>query len=338
MVRPVVVIRVAGGPRLGFGHVRRCWTLATELAAEADVRFVATTPDAADVLRAAGFDASAEVSGGDTAVLERTLAVVAGSVVAVVDDPELSGAAVEELRRRAPIVVIDDACTRALPSDLVINGSAGAAGLPYRGALDTRYLLGPDFMILRRDFAREPVRRPAAGVGRVLVLGGGGAAIAAVVDQTLQALRATVPDAEVGVIVGPFAAPPALPSVRSVTLHRNPANVRGLMLAADLAVTGGGQTAYELAASATPAVGVRLAENQRVNLRGLAAAGVLVDIGAPEEPGFPDSLVETLRRLAADPERRADMARRGRRLVDGRGAGRVAAEVLALARVGALSG
>ena len=337
MVRPVVVVRVAGGPRLGFGHVRRCWTLATELAAEADVRFVTTTPDAADVLTAAGFTASAEASPGDTTALERTLAAVAGGVVAVVDDPELSGDDVARLRGLAPVAVIDDACTRALPAELVINGSAGAAELPYRGAPDTRYLLGPEYMILRRDFAREPLRpRRVADVRRVLVLGGGGAAVGAVLDETLSATRTTLPDAEVDVIVGPFASPPALPSAHAVTVHRNPANVRRLMLAADMAVTGGGQTAYELAATATPAVGVRLAENQRVNLRGLATAAVLLDVGAPEEPGFRARFADGLRRLVADPEERARMGRAGRRLVDGRGAGRVATELVALADAGAV--
>jgi UDP-2,4-diacetamido-2,4,6-trideoxy-beta-L-altropyranose hydrolase len=339
MARLVVVFRVAGGPRLGFGHVRRCWTLALELAGEADLRFVTTTPEAAAALGAAGFDASAEASPGDTALLERALASVPGSVVAVVDDPELSGDGIVQLRRLAPVAAIDDACTRALPADLVINGSAGAADLPYRGAQDTRYLLGPEYIILRRDFALEPFRRRVgAEVRRVLVLGGGGATVNAVVDETVLAVRGTVPGAEIDVIVGPFASRPVITSDASVTVLRNPSNIRRLMLAADLAVTGGGQTAYELAASATPAIGVRLAENQHVNLSGLAAAGVLVDVGVPDEPTFRARLTDTMRRLVADPEYRARMGQAGRRLVDGRGAGRVATEIAALAGTGALRG
>jgi spore coat polysaccharide biosynthesis predicted glycosyltransferase SpsG len=339
MPRPVVVFRVAGASGLGFGHVRRCWTLAAELGAEADVRFVTATPEAADVLGAAGFVASAEATSGDLSLLEATLAAAERAVVAVVDDPDLPGEAVLELRRRAPVAVIDDACTRVLPADLVINGSAGAEDLPHRGAPETRYLLGPDYMILRREFARAPVRpRAAKEIRRVLLLGGGGAAVGAVLDATLRALEAALPAAEVEVVVGPFAPMPALSRGRPVMVHRDPRDIRALMLAADLAVTGGGQTAYELAATATPAVGLRLAENQRVNLRGLAAAGVLVDVGSPDDAGFHARFADTLSHLAADADLRARMGQAGRRLVDGGGAGRVAAELLALASAGALRG
>jgi len=46
---------------------------------------------------------------------------------------------------------------------------------------------------------------------------------------------------------------------------RGPQDVAPLMLAADMAVCGGGQTTSELAATGTPAIAIRLAENQTLN-------------------------------------------------------------------------
>jgi spore coat polysaccharide biosynthesis predicted glycosyltransferase SpsG len=144
------------------------------------------------------------------------------------------------------------------------------------------------------------------------------------------AARAAQPDPPEDVVRGPFAVidagadrPPGW-----LALHSDPPDVRGLMLEADLAVTAGGQTAYELAATATPALGLRLADNQVPNLRGLAKAGCLRDLGSPGEAGFWGHLRDQLADLASQPDVRAEMGRSGRALVDGRGAKRAAAAVL----------
>jgi len=106
-----------------------------------------------------------------------------------------------------------------------------------------------------------------------------------------------------------------------------------LMLNADLAVSGGGQTTYELAATGTPAIGIRLAAGQALNLRGLSAAGCLREAGAPDEVGFEARLVSRLSELADDRSVREEMSRRGRALVDGRGAERVTDAIVRLSGV-----
>jgi spore coat polysaccharide biosynthesis predicted glycosyltransferase SpsG len=325
-----VVFRVAGDAGLGFGHVRRCWTLAGRLReAGARVMFVAASQAAVPLLARAGFQAAQER--GD---LEGTLAALQGrrGVICVVDDPTLDTGDLRRLRARAPVVCIDDTADRDLPVDLVLNASAAAADLPYRGNDDTRWLLGPVYVLLRPEFAGEPRRAATvATVRRVLVVTGGGDAGSLPVRLAL-AVHGGLPEATVDLVFGPFAeadlcgpAPTAW-----LALHRDPADVRGLMLGADLALTAGGQTAYELAATATPAIGLRLADNQEPNLRGLVKAGCLRSLGSPHDRGFWQSLRGQLADLAAQPGVRAEMGRCGRALVDGRGADRVAAAILEL--------
>jgi spore coat polysaccharide biosynthesis predicted glycosyltransferase SpsG len=78
-------------------------------------------------------------------------------------------------------------------------------------------------------------------------------------------------------------------------------------------------TLYEGLASGTPVVGLCLAANQRANVDELCAAGIILG-GAP-------SLEAALQRAAGDLALRRALSARGRRLVDGRGASRVADEV-----------
>jgi spore coat polysaccharide biosynthesis predicted glycosyltransferase SpsG len=102
------------------------------------------------------------------------------------------------------------------------------------------------------------------------------------------------------------------------------------MLAADLALCGGGQTTYELAATGTPAIAVRTAENQTVNLNGLSAAGSLIWAGNANDADLESKVTCELATLAGDAVRRAAMSRQGRMLVDGQGAARVTKSILSL--------
>jgi UDP-2,4-diacetamido-2,4,6-trideoxy-beta-L-altropyranose hydrolase len=89
-------------------------------------------------------------------------------------------------------------------------------------------------------------------------------------------------------------------------------------------VSGAGGTARELARVGTPQVAIVLAENQRPAGRELGEHGVAVDAGWHADVTA-DRLAATIDALARDPARRTELSRRGRELIDGRGALRVLA-------------
>ena len=329
-----VVFRVAGGPYIGFGHLRRCWTLASLLREQAvDVQFVAASPEAGAILTGAGFAVNIEAHPDSLDQTFRALRKAPPPMVCVVDDPYVPTAGLLAVRQYAPALCIDDTCERFFPVDLVVNGSVGAETLPYHGEPDTRYLLGPSYILLRRSFARDPNRSaPPKAIHRVLVLMGGGET-ETLTQEIVMVITGLLPDVFVDVVSGPFGTLPAFdgPRYRHVTVHRAPDDLRSFMLDADLAVSGGGQTAYELAATATPTLGIRLARNQAINLRGLAEAGALKDLGSPDDSGFDRRLADALLNLVHDRGARQMMGTSGRRLVDGRGAERVVTYLKALA-------
>jgi len=334
-------IRVDAGPAIGLGHARRCLTLAgalRELGVESF--FVcAGDRDAQEWLEAWDFEVVPMEPGRDPAdTLEHARRRRAGAVV--VDAPSFAAAALPALAGAGlRVVVIDDLADSALPVDLVVNASAGAARLPYRGAPHTRFLLGPRYALLRPPFAQTAARRVPERAGRVLVTVGGGDPddlTSRLVAWVSRALGAVDQD----VVVGPFSEPSAAlrravdAADGRVALHANPKDIAAFMLAADVALCGGGQTTYELAATGTPALAVRLAPNQTLNLTALAEAGTLDWVGDAGDVDLGSNVVHALAALAMDAPRRAGMSRAGRELVDGRGAGRVARAVADLGVTG----
>ena len=114
---------------------------------------------------------------------------------------------------------------------------------------------------------------------------------------------------------------------RLVRLVDAPESVRDLMLETDLAISGGGQTLYELTATGTPTVAVQMADNQAVNLQALGAEGVVRVAGYMGEAGLLAGIAKAVPALLAKRDARAEMSAAGRRLLDGRGAVRVADEI-----------
>jgi UDP-2,4-diacetamido-2,4,6-trideoxy-beta-L-altropyranose hydrolase len=324
-----VLFRTVAGPEIGFGHLRRCLTLASALDA-IGVRssFLVTAPPVLlERVTAAGFEATAVADDcGVAETLEH--AGKTSARMMVTDYYELTADYHAAVMRTLRVTALDDLAARALPVDLVVNGSAGADQLRYRGAATTQYLLGPRYILLRPEFGEWTGRATLERVRRVLVTTGGSdryELAPRLAGWAVEALGAV----DVDVVVGPmFAATPRTWPAR-VVLHHDPEDIRSLMRSADLALCAGGQTLYELAATGTPAVAVQVATNQSHNLAALAATGTVVVAGDVRDPDVKTKLTTALTTLADDPRRRATMSERGRRAVDGQGGARIARAIAA---------
>ena len=335
-----VVMRADGGTTLGLGHVMRCLALAERLVERgACVTFVTRADEPAVLTRlaAGGFDvapvrAGAAPARGVATLLERAAAI--GAKAAVVDVCGLTvdeQAAIRDAGLR--LTVIDDLARGRFVADVVLNQNADARPELYAAAPHTRLLLGPRYALLRPAFVGRSATPPPGGSPRVLLTMGG----ADPDNVTLRVLReadALDADFALDVVLGPAfphgdAVEAAARTARHpVALRRDPGDLPGLMAQAALALSAAGSTCWELAHLGVPAVLVVLADDQAGNAAGLASAGVALSLGAAARLSGP-ALREALGVLLADPVRRARMAAAGRRLVDGAGAGRVAAEVLA---------
>lgn len=258
-----------------------------------------------------------------------------GCDVVVVDSHQAGDAYLAALREKGCIVVaIDDLARHSFSAHLVVNGGAGAERQAYRSVTgDTTFLLGPRYALLGRAFWSVPARVVAPRVHRVLVTVGGGDPHG-IVPRILDVLDQIRAPLTVTAVRGPFAG--SLDTTEAHRRHRvdfvdSPDDLCALMIDADLAVSGAGQTLYQLAATGTPTIAIQMFDNQESNRRHLTAAGVVRDGGCVTDGDFDARLSSVLNEVLERHGERVQMSIAGPSLVDGRGATRVANAIAALA-------
>jgi UDP-2,4-diacetamido-2,4,6-trideoxy-beta-L-altropyranose hydrolase len=334
----VLLLRADADTRQGTGHVMRCLALAQAWQdAGGRAALVGDVGGLAARLAAEGIpNEPVGATPGGTEDATRTAAAARrlGADWVVLDGYHFTAtfqAALKDARLR--VLALDD-CGHAGPyhADVVLNQNLGAPEDGYHDrARYTRLLLGPRYALLRREFwPWRTWQRPAAGVVRKVLVTLGGADAANVTTRVLDSLRLLDgADLEVRVVVGaanPHAealeAAAAAASPVPVRLLRQVTDMAELLRWADVAVTAGGSTCWELAFLGLPAVVLVVADNQRPVAEGLAGAGAAVNLGwfADIEPR---RLADELARLLTSAPLRDQMSRCGQTLVDGWGGARV---------------
>jgi UDP-2,4-diacetamido-2,4,6-trideoxy-beta-L-altropyranose hydrolase len=222
-------------------------------------------------------------------------------------------------------LAIDDLANRPLPVDVLVNPNPWASAEEYRSFVgdQTDLRLGLRFAPIRRPFV-SPDQRDHGSIGRVVVALGGGDSTTAT-RVAIDGVRSALPDVPIDVIVGPRGDVSDFVADPGVLVHSmiGAAEVAGLMARADLAIGAAGTSSWERCATRLPSVVLQLADNQRRVAEALASAGAAVNVGRLSEDSA--TLVATaVDRLARDPGARQEMADAAGRLVDGRGAARIA--------------
>ena len=304
-----IAVRADGDDRIGAGHVARCLPLARRFAELGhSPRFVGScTGFAGELLREAGIesvrprpDQPAGVSAAefDAALLD-SYAIPAQEICA--------------LANVMPIATVAEAA-RCPDRGVVLDYHLDRAGEPPT----ERLLAGPRYAPVDPRFIAA--RRPRRTVERVLVTAGGGRAGEAMTGLAIDAVGLVFPQAIVMARSRPGAQPANVLSFPAAT------RLWEVAPAADVAVSAGGLSAYELACAGVPMVLVAIVENQRQVARAFAGARAAVVPDCVAQP-LADALREGRGELV-DPARRAALSARGMELVDGLGAARAAEALL----------
>ncbi len=310
------MFRIAAGPRVGFGHLMRARALARclEMDISISLRGGRAARAAADVVGPVVTDAEA----------------LRDADVLVVDDPSPSrGRAWVARARRAGILSVsvhDD--ERVHDADLVICGALGTRrpGAALDVLHGARYYL-LDSRIAGARHLRAPQRHLAHP--QIIVALGGGQHVVRVAQRLVDAIVSRVPDAEIAVAAG--FAKGSRPPLRHASWLAVRTGLTRALLDADLAIVAGGVTLYEACALGVPAVALAVVPEQRRAIRAFAQEGAVLDAGEVSASRQSlDAAAAGVARLAADRTQRVAMTTRARRLVDGRGAERVAARIHAL--------
>lgn len=254
----------------------------------------------------------------------------ADAPVLIVDSYYITVPYLKALGQQAHIFLLDDMAEQAYPVDCVLNYNAFATKEQYRQLYEdtgTRFYAGSKYVPLRPQF------RQAGYVFReqaqdILITTGGGDQknIAARIFETIQS-----PGLRYHVVTGRYHPDFEGWKHREQTcgqlyVHHDVSDMASLMRCCDIAITAGGTTIYELAATGVPFLCFSYAKNQEALTEYIGRRGIAGYCGAFHHD--PAGTLAKMRRLTlkltADASLRLEMQEKERKMVDGLGAVRIA--------------
>ena len=327
----LALIRCDGGQALGYGHIRRCLTVARALRDSEGfgVMFVLDGDEgAAARLRKAGFETVLLPEHSQTDLFASLVQTRKPSVLVADARQRLTRAELAGLAAKARVIaVLDDISDRRLAAThAYYTPLPQVVELSWEGS-SCLVRVGWEWSLLGFDPSHYRRRENRAGPLQLIVTMGGSDPK----DFTrlaLQALMGATPPLQARFVIGPnFVDPGALAKeigAAGFEVLNDVADLAAEFARADLALISFGVTAYEMAALGVPALYLALSMDHARSASAFCQAG-MGDIVAPD----PKSITSALGKLILDGERRHAMSKIGRTLIDGKGAERIAAELAA---------
>ena len=336
MMGKTLLIRADAGIHIGTGHMMRCLALA-QAWQDRGGHVVFAMATEAQALEARIYEEGMELvhlttsKPGNTKDAQELveLARNKGADWIVVDGYHFNADYQRKIKDAGLRLLFIDDCGHAEHywADIVLNQNLHAyEGLYANRAPYTQLVLGTRYVLLRREFLKwRNWKREIPEVARKVLVTMGGVDPENVTLKVIRALeKVKVDGLEAVIVVGSSnhhyneLKTAVQNSNISIRLEKDVKNMPELMAWADVAVSAGGTTCWELAFMGVPFVVITLAENQRPVAEGLNNAGCAVDLGWHHNLSVSE-IEDRLKSLLLDQKRRMEMAECGQRIVDGKG-------------------
>lgn len=235
------------------------------------------------------------------------------------------------------IMVIDDLANREHNCDLLLDQNYHPEmAARYKKLLpqQSRILLGPNYALLRREFAdaRKNPRRKSRLIKRIFVFFGGTDSTNETAKCLLAINRINRSDISVDIVLGinnPHKVAIKRLSAKSkqVKLYVNTGNVARIMAKADLAIGAAGTNTWERCCLGIPSLTIAVSANQEPIARNCEKAGISVYLGRPQDVNV-DAINRALSKLIENNTGIQEMRKAAFELVDGKGTNRICGALL----------
>lgn len=270
-----VKIFTESGNEIGLGHISRCSSLFDEVKSRGiDVEFIVY-----------GNIKHLDVFNGIPAKFENWLSTeylnrCIGSTDYCIVDSYLANIELYELisLKARKALYIDDFARVKYPLGIVVNPALYADNICYPIEDDNAYLLGSEYIILRKPFIYAKHSSIKEEVKEVLVTMGG-SDIRNLTHRVMNQICVNYPNIKFNIVVSDD-----FQNIESINQNKfsniqlfynvNAELMKSLMVQSDFAITAAGQTVYELLATNTPFIPIKIAENQCNNIEGLKRINV----------------------------------------------------------------
>jgi len=218
-------------------------------------------------------------------------------------------------------VFIDDYIRLSYPKGVVVSPSLYGDRLPYPKTPGVCFFGGPDYIILRSEFLEpvcikpEPTIKPANSEPSHFLITMGGTDIFKLTAPVLSVICKEFPDSKKSVVLGSGTfdknvISEAADKSTEFFVSLDAKKMRDIMIQADFAITAAGQTIHELLRCGVSMIPILVADNQRLNIRGLENLG-FSHINALDKTLDPDAI--NWKSLVAKTPRLAPMTFEGHR-------------------------
>ncbi|MDP8259067.1 MAG: glycosyltransferase [Candidatus Aadella gelida] len=319
-----VIIITEAGPSIGFGHLARCSAIYEA--------FKEVVSNVSIVLLEGSFEQAINVFKGVNLVdgqndRERVLNSIDKEDVILIDSYLCGVEFYGKVYRRAGLLVsIDDFCRIGYPGGIVLNGLIYADILDYPTEKDVKYLLGKQYVLLRKAFWVTGRRHFNKEIQNVLLTFGGSSAVNNLMKDMIDMLLEMYSFNIHAVSNGPSFGDVKSDGRLKVSSGLNAGDMKTAMENCDLCISGGGTTIHELAVTGTPTIGICFSDNQEMHLREWKKAGFVYDIGWFNSKDILNKVKIVLEKM--DESVRIKVSNKGKELIDGLGARRVVEEVV----------
>ncbi len=329
----MLYFRVDMNEVIATGHAMRCLAIAD--AAQQigeDATFILADDKAVELVESRG--CRAIVLHTDWRDMESELQVLAEVIerenisTILVDSYQVTPTYLTGLRRLVKVAYLDDVNAFCYDVDTLICYANYYRKFAYEDRYQgTKLCLGMAYAPLRSAFSGCEPKQIAETVEHLLLLSGGSDTL-----DVLDRLLEQIPKEDykiIDVICGVYY--PKYEEIcnkykdyKNVHIHKAVTDIERYMEEADLAVSAGGSTLYELCAMGTPVISYSFVDNQLDNVTSFAQDGIIDYAGDARTEDIILNICCYLKKYKADNELRERRSLAMQELVDGRGALRIA--------------
>lgn len=320
---------------IATGHVMRCLSIA-DAAKEIgeDVTFIFADEQGKNYIENRGYqtiilhtqwnDMESELSHLEEVIEHEKITTL------LVDSYQVTEHYLKTLSSYVKIIYIDDWAQNVYPVDVLICYMSHWEKLQHKKKYpDTRLLLGLQYVPIRSAFQNLGRKEIRDKVESVLLLSGGSDPYN-VLSELLSFIR-TIPFNEIVIICGKYnvnadALMEEYKEDANVRILKSVNNIEDYMKKADLAISAGGTTLYELCACGTPTISYAFADNQIENVKGFAENDIIEYAGDVRYDDVFGNLDEIIKRYCENIEIRKQHSQKMQAMVDGKGASRIVSE------------
>lgn len=336
ILQSMLYFRVDMNPTIATGHMMRCLSIADEVRElGGDVTFIAADEYPLELCNSRGYDVivlHSEWEDMESEIPKLTEVIDANHIEELfVDSYQVTPEYLSGLQKHVKVTYLDDLDKFSYPVDRIICYANYYNRFSYAKENSGQYCLGMQYIPLRKVFRNCPEKKISDRIHKVLLLSGGTDSHG-IIEKMVERFKNEDSITVVTVCGRYYEGFQELQDKYSeypyFEFYKNVSDLEEYMKEADLAISAGGTTLYELCAVGTPTISYSFADNQLYNVRQFASDGVIEYAGDVREVDIFENVWNCYLKYNADAKLRKDRSIKMQQMVDGKGARRIASVLL----------